>query len=164
MLAAAIPDNDPERLRTLHGLLVLDTPAEERFDRIVQFAKDEFNVPIALISLVDEKRQWFKARDGLQACETDRDVSFCGHAILNPKIMMVEDALRDPRFADNPLVTGEPFVRFYAGAPLIMPGGFAVGTFCVIDTRPRRLDSLELAILETLRDLAVLELSGGESA
>ncbi len=159
MLAAPIPDNDAERLAALYALLMLDTPPEERFDKLVSFAAAEFDVPIALLTLVDQDRQWFKSQLGLSACETSRDVSFCGHAILKPEIMVIPDALADERFADNPLVTGDPFVRFYAGAPLIMPSGHALGTLCIIDTRPRQMDQIELAIFSTLRDLAVQELS-----
>jgi GAF domain-containing protein len=160
MLAAPTPDNDDERLAALHALLILDTPPEERFDKIVAFAAAEFDVPITLISLVDRERQWFKSKIGLAACETGRDISFCGHAITQPAILEVADALEDTRFADNPLVTGAPFIRFYAGAPLRLPSGLTIGTLCLIDTRPRRLDTVELAILETLRDLVVQELAG----
>jgi GAF domain-containing protein len=164
MQAPPLPANEAERLAALHALLILDTPPEQRFDKIVAFAASEFDVPIALLSLIDRERQWFKANVGLAACETGRDISFCGHAILAPDIMVVPDALDDPRFADNPLVTGEPGIRFYAGAPLILASGAALGTLCLIDRRPRTLDAMELGILSTLRDLAVLELSGGEAA
>lgn len=160
MLPAPIPADDAQRLRALRELLILDTPPEERFDRIVAFAADEFEVPIALISLVDRERQWFKARVGLDVCETAREISFCGHAVLQPEIFMVLDAARDPRFADNPLVLGAPFIRFYAGAPLMLPGGAAVGTLCLIDSRPRAFDAMDQAILATLRDLVVAELVG----
>lgn len=158
MLAAPIPDNDAERLAALRALLILDTPPEQRFDKIVAFAGAEFDVPIALISLIDANRQWFKARHGLDVCETSRDISFCGHAILQPDIFVIPDARADERFADNPLVTGAPNLRFYAGAPLTLPSGLAVGTLCLIDTRARELDSVELAILTSLRDLLLEEL------
>ncbi|NCT83366.1 MAG: GAF domain-containing protein [Comamonadaceae bacterium] len=160
MTPAPIPANDAERLRALHALLILDTPPEQRFDRIVEFAADEFDMPIALISLVDEQRQWFKARVGLPACETPRDVSFCGHAIWHRELFEVGDATLDPRFADNPLVTGPPFIRFYIGAPLTLPGGATVGTLCLIDTRPRQFEMLDRRILAALRDLVVAELLG----
>ncbi len=160
MLPAPIPANDDERLRALRELLILDTPPEERFDRIVEFAANEFDMPIALISLIDQDRQWFKARVGLAVCETSRDISFCGHAITQSELFEVLDATRDPRFADNPLVVGDPFIRFYMGAPLALPGGATVGTLCLIDTRPRQLDGMDRAILGTLRDLAVAELAG----
>lgn len=160
MLPAPIPADDDARLQALRELLILDTPPEERFDRIVAFAAEEFEVPIALISLVDRARQWFKARVGLDACETSREISFCGHAILQPQVFEVLDAARDPRFADNPLVTAAPFIRFYVGAPLVLPGGAAVGTLCLIDSKPRDFDAMDRAILGTLRDLAVAELVG----
>jgi GAF domain-containing protein len=160
MLPAPIPDDDDKRLRVLRELLILDTPPEQRFDRIVEFAASEFDVPIALISLIDRERQWFKARVGLDVCETARDISFCGHAITQDRLFEVLDAMRDPRFADNPLVTGAPHIRFYVGAPLSMPGGARLGTLCLIDTRPRDFDDMDRAILATLRDLAVAELLG----
>lgn len=159
MLAAPTPDNDAKRLAVPHALLILDTPPEERFDKIVAFAAAEFDVPIALISLVDSDRQWFKSRFGLSACETSRDISFCGHAIMRTDILVIPDAAADERFADNPLVTGDPYIRFYAGAPLILQSGHSPGTLCLIDTKPRQLDELDLAILSTLRDLVVKELS-----
>lgn len=160
MLPAPIPADDDARLSALRELLILDTPPEERFDRIVAFAAAEFDMPIALISLVDQDRQWFKARVGLDACETSREISFCGHAIVQRELFEVLDATRDPRFADNPLVVGAPFIRFYIGAPLALPGGATVGTLCLIDTRPREFDAMDRAILGTLRDLAVAELAG----
>jgi GAF domain-containing protein len=160
MLPAPVPANDAERLRVLHELLILDTPPEERFDRIVEFAASEFDMPIALISLIDEQRQWFKARVGLDTCETSREISFCGHAILQSDLFEVLDAALDPRFADNPLVVGAPFIRFYIGAPLALPGGATIGTLCLIDTQPRHFDMLDRAIFGTLRDLVVAELIG----
>lgn len=159
MIAAPTPDNEAERLAALFALLILDTPREQRFDKIVEFAAAEFDVPIALISLVDRERQWFKSGVGLSACETGRDVSFCGHAIMHTEIMEVPDAAADVRFSDNPLVTGPPHIRYYAGAPLALPDGIALGTLCLIDTRPRRLDEIELAILRTLRNLVMQELA-----
>lgn len=159
MQPAPIPPNDAERLAALYELLILDTPPEARYDRIVEFAAQEFDVPIALISLLDRNRQWFKAQVGASVCETARDISFCGHAILVPSILLIPDAAQDPRFADNPLVTEAPFIRFYAGAPLVMPNGHALGTLCIIDSQPREMGQIELAILSTLRDLVVLELS-----
>lgn len=160
MQAAPLPDNEAERLAALHALLILDTPPEQRFDKIVQFAATEFDVPIAMISLVDADRLWLKARIGIALCETGRDTSMCSHAILQPDIMVVPDTLADPRFADNPLVTGAMNVRFYAGAPLAMASGLRLGTLCLIDHQPRTLDAFDLGILGTLRDLAVMELSG----
>lgn len=161
MKLAPIPDNDAQRLQALRELLILDTPPEERFDRVVAFAAQEFEVPIALVSLVDRNRQWFKSRIGLAACETARDISFCGHALLEHETLLIPDARQDARFADNPLVVGPPHIRFYAGAQLVLPSGHAVGTLCVIDTRPRELDPMDLAILGSLRDLVVQELVAG---
>ncbi|GGI21648.1 GAF domain-containing protein [Oxalicibacterium faecigallinarum] len=158
MIKAPIPPNEEDRLHALRQLLILDTPPEERFDRIVQFAAQEFDVPITLISLIDAERQWFKARVGLDVCETNREISFCGHAIMENDIMVINDATKDERFHDNPVVTGAPHVRFYAGAPLQLPAGQNIGTLCLIDSVPRDMDSVALAILGSLRDLVVEEL------
>ncbi|MET0209459.1 MAG: GAF domain-containing protein [Burkholderiaceae bacterium] len=159
MLTPTLPADEPERLAALRELLLLDTPPEARFDRIVQFAAAEFDVPIALLSLVDAERQWFKAKVGLDVCETSREVSFCAHAISREGLFVIEDALADERFFDNPLVTGAPAIRFYAGAPLRLAAGTsAVGTLCLIDLVPRTLDATDHAILRSLRDLAVEEL------
>lgn len=158
MVPAPISANEQQRLEALRALLILDTPPEERFDRIVEFAAAEFDVPVALLSLIDESRQWFKSKIGIGLCETPREISFCGHAIHCDNILVVPDARVDERFVDNPLVLGAPFIRFYAGAPLIMPGGHAIGTLCLIDTKVRRLDMTDLSILSALRDLVVSEM------
>ena len=158
MLNAPTPLNEPERLKTLLDLLILDTPPEQRFDRITQFAREEFEVPTVLLSLVDNNRQWFKSRVGLDACETPRSISFCGHAILQSEPLVIEDTLEDPRFADNPLVSGAPYIRFYAGAPLELAPGVSVGTLCLISPEPRRFDATDRVILAALRDAIVLEL------
>ncbi|MCA1248297.1 GAF domain-containing protein [Massilia sp. MS-15] len=163
MIKPTFPDNEQERLALLHELLLLDTPPEERLDKIVAFAASEFDVPVCLISLVDSERQWFKARVGLAACETPRDISFCAHALHSGQILLVPDALLDARFHDNPLVLGPPHIRFYAGAPLICRDGLAIGTLCLIDTRPRTLDTVGQAILSSLRDLTVLALTAPEA-
>ncbi len=142
---------EPARLAALHGLRVLDTLPEQAFDDIVQLASQICGTPIALVSLVDEQRQWFKARIGLAATHTHRDMAFCAHAINTPDaLMVVADAACDPRFRSNPLVTGEPNIRFYAGAPIVTPGGQALGTVCVIDTVPRELDAAQLGALQAL--------------
>jgi len=159
MTPAPIPADDRQRLEALRALLILDTSPEKRFDRVVEFAAQEFGCPIVLVSLIDESRQWFKARSGLDVCETPRDVSFCGHAIVSDDLFIVPDACQDSRFADNPLVTGAPFIRFYAGAPLRLDSGFRVGTLCLIDTRPREFDDVDQAILASLRDLVAQELA-----
>ncbi|MNR78011.1 GAF domain protein [compost metagenome] len=162
MMKAPIPDNEDDRLHALRQLLILDTPPEERFDRIASFAAQEFEVPIALITLVDAERQWFKAGVGIDLCETSRDVSFCGHAIMSNATMVVPDATKDQRFSDNPFVLEQPQVRFYAGAPLTLPSGQNVGTLCLIDSTPREIDTIGLAILASLRDLVVEELVNQE--
>jgi GAF domain-containing protein len=155
---APIPENESARLQALRRLLLLDTPPEARFDRIVEFAANEFSVPMALISLVDENRQWFKAKVGLEACETGRDISFCGHAITEPDLFVVEDTHRSAAFWDNPLVRGDPHIRFYAGAQLRLPTGEVIGTLCLLDTVARVLDPTDCTILGVLRDLAVEEI------
>jgi GAF domain-containing protein len=159
MQIAPFPANEAARLAALRALLILDTPPEERFDRIVQFAAAEFDTPMAVISLVDTNRQWFKARVGVDVCSTERDIAFCAHALAGRDLLIVEDAALDPRFAANPLVTGDPFIRFYAGAPLALPCGSVLGTLCVLDTKPRKLCEIESAILHTLRDLVLGELT-----
>ncbi len=164
MIVPPLPHNEAQRLRALRELLILDTPSEERFDRISAFAAKEFDVPIALVSLVDQDRQWAKSNFGLEACETPRDVSFCGHAINMSETLVVPDALADSRFTDNPLVIGKPYVRFYAGAGLRLPYGQVVGTFCIMDRRPRQFDRLDVAILGGLRDMVVEELFRREEA
>lgn len=164
MLQAPLPRNEAKRLEALRSLLILDTPPEERFDRISAFAAKEFDVPMALVSLVDQDRQWFKSNFGLDVSETPRDISFCGHAITMTQTLVVPDALCDPRFATNPLVIGHPFVRFYAGAGLRLPYGQVVGTLCIMDRRPRDFDRLDVAILNGLRDIVVDELYRREEA
>lgn len=151
MLIAPPPHNEEARLGLLRSLGVLDTPAEEGFDRITRIAAQLLDVPITLVSLVDEKRQWFKSKIGLDVCETSRDIAFCAHALHVPDILLIEDALTDVRFHDNPLVTGSPHVRFYAGVPLRSEDGLALGTLCAIDTRPRQLST---KTLEAFKDLA----------
>jgi PAS domain S-box-containing protein len=132
-----IPHDEPERLAALHRLDVLDTPPEHELDVITRLAADRFDTAIALVSLVDADRQWFKSRHGLEAAETCRSDSFCGHTIAGEGVMVVPDAAADPRFSRNPLVTGEPHIRFYAGAPLVLADGYQIGTLCVIDASPR---------------------------
>lgn len=160
------PENEAARLQLLRSLDVLDTPAEERFDRITRLAAALFDVPIALVSLVDSERQWFKSRVGLEATETPREISFCGHAIRSHATLAVPNALEDERFYDNPLVTGPPYIRSYYGAPLISSAGYALGTLCVIDPRPRQFTEEQLSRLRDLADLAQaeLELSSVRSA
>ena len=152
------PQDEEARLKTLRSLNVLDTPSEERFDRLTRLAKRMFDVPIALVSLVDENRQWFKSCIGLNASETSRDISFCGHAILGNEIFIIPDAIKDKRFSDNPLVLNDPHIRFYAGCPLRYLDGSMLGTLCIIDTEPRVLNKEDLDALKDLAELAEHEL------
>ena len=155
---ASLPEDEETRLASLRRLRVLDTEPEERFDRITRLAVAVFEVPIALVSLVDRDRQWFKSCYGISAKETSREASFCAHVVYNREMMLVTDALMDPRFADNPLVVNEPRVRFYAGCPLILADGSCVGTLCLVDTRARSLEGRDVGLLQDLRDLTVQEL------
>lgn len=157
-IRAEIPFDENRRLAALRDLEILDTPPEERFDRVTRLACAAFNVPIALVSLVDGERQWFKSRVGLSVGETSRDLAFCAHVVQQRAELVVHDTLQDGRFAENPLVTGDPRARFYAGAPLILDDGSCVGTVCLMDTRPRDLTPDEMATLRDLRDLAVREI------
>ncbi len=143
------PPEEEERLQKLNSLGILYTPAEYRFDRITKIAKETFNVPMALISLVDEECQWFKSAQGLTVNETPRAISFCGHAILGNHTLVISDTLDDPDFSDNPLVTEAPFIRFYAGQPLNHEGS-KIGTLCIVDTKPRKLTSSDLDTLKSL--------------
>jgi adenylate cyclase len=137
MQAPPTPTNEAERLAALRSLGILDTPKEERFDRLCRIAAHVFDVPIAIVSLVDSNRQWFKSCVGLDASQTGRDVSFCGHAILERESLVIPDAREDVRFHDNPLVTGAPNIRFYAGRVVHGPGRNNLGTLCLIDSKPR---------------------------
>ncbi len=153
MISAPIPANEAERLADVRALRLLDTPPEERFDRIVSLAAAVFDVPIAYIALVDSDRQWFKAQCGLTMGQTGRDVSFCGHTILHDEPLVIPDARQDVRFADNPLVVRPPQIRFYAGHPLRGPNGHKVGTLCIASSVPRTLDK---AALRRFRQFAAL--------
>ncbi|MDW5416832.1 PAS domain S-box protein [Iodobacter sp. CM08] len=153
MTQPPIPPDETERLHLLHALGLLDTEAEPAFDLITRLVSQILQVPIALVSLVDENRQWFKSRVGLDATETPREFAFCAHSIMNRGPMLVQDATQDKRFADNPLVTGQPNIRFYAGMPIRSAGGLALGTLCAIDSKPRVLTQDEVSILVALADL-----------
>ena len=148
-----LPPDEPQRIQALHDLDILDTAAETAFDNIVSWGRRTFNVPICLVSLVDTNRQWFKSCYGLTATETSRDSAFCAHAIMPgaPEVLEVCDTHQDVRFLNNPLVIGPPHIRYYAGAPLAM-GERKLGTFCVIDTKPRgALSERERSILNAER-------------
>lgn len=159
MHVPAKPVDESSRLDTLRALNILDTSPEERFDRLTRLAKRLFGVPIALVSLVDADRQWFKSCVGLSESETPRDISFCGHAILGDDILMIPDTLGDERFHDNPLVTDAPNIRFYAGCPLRVPNGSKLGTLCLIDIEPRSLTAEDRDLLRDLARMAEQELA-----
>lgn len=150
MMKPPTPVDELLRLETLRNLKILDTDPEERFDRVTRLARRIFGTPIALVSLVDSDRQWFKSRQGLTASETPREVSFCGHAILDDKPLVVADTRLDERFVANPLVTADPGIRFYAGCPLSAPDGRKVGTLCVIDAEKREMNEDDLRLLREL--------------
>lgn len=147
--------SEEARLNALRGYGILDTPPDEAFNRFARVAAAILNVPIALVSLIDTDRQWFKARVGLDLQQTARSIAFCDHTIRGSEVLVIRDASRDARFADNPLVTGEPHIRFYAGAPLITPEGHRLGSLCVIDHRPRDLTATETALLADLASMVV---------
>ena len=151
MKIAQLPEDETSRLASLYGYDILDSDREGVFDELTELAADICDAPIALISLVDESRQWFKSRVGLDARQTSRDVAFCSHAILQPGVFVVPDTLQDERFADNPLVTGPPHIRFYAGAPLFNEDGHGLGTLCIIDREPREITPKQQKALSVLR-------------
>ena len=155
-----LPENEEQRLAELHALLILETPPEERFDRITRITKALFNVPIAVISLIDRDRLWFKSSVGLPVNEIGRQDSCCSHAILQEDIFVLEDASIDPRFKDSALVLGPPNICFYAGAQLTMPSGHNMGTLCIIDHEPRKFSPQQQSLLADLSKIVVGELAG----
>jgi GAF domain-containing protein len=156
MIEPPIPEDETWRLAALRNLGILDTPREPDFDAVVQLGQAMFGVPMCLISLIDQDRQWFKACVGLDASETARAISFCAHAILEPEVFVILDAAKDERFHDNPVVTGDPFVRFYAGAQIRLPSGYTIGTVCLVSPEPRTsFGAAEIARLEMLAGQAL---------
>jgi GAF domain-containing protein len=158
VMAAAPPSIEAARIAALNRYAILDTEPEQSFDDLVTLAAHICKTPMAMLSLVDEHRQWFKSKVGVQVRETPREVSICTHAIQQDDLFIVPDTWQDPRFRDNPLVVGEPRVRFYAGAPLINEDGFALGTICVVDREPRELDEDQRNALLSLRRLALAQM------
>ena len=159
-----IPENEAKRLETLLSLNVLDTQPEERFDRLTRLTKRLFNVPMAMVSLIDAKRQWFKSKSGIEINETPRDISFCAHSILGNEVFVVPDALVDERFADNPLVLNEPHYRFYAGCPLKAPNGQKLGALCIVDNQPRYFAEEDIQMLKDLASIVERELAAVQIA
>lgn len=158
MMAASFDSNDKTnaesaRLACIRRLQILDTAPDSRLDAITQSASRHFDVPVALVSIVDENRQWFKSKIGLDTCETHRDHAFCSYTIRKPDIMIVENALEDERFRENPLVTGEPHIRFYAGAPITIDASQRIGTLCLIDDKPRTFDDAQKTSLRSMARL-----------
>ena len=155
---ASLPEDETERQAAVERLGLLDTPEEERFDRHARIAAAALDAPIALVTLIDGDRQWYKSHFGFDFSETSRDVGFCSHAILEDDPLVVTDALQDDRFADNPVVVGDPHVRFYAGVPLHAADGARVGAFCIVDMKPRRLSVAQLRMLKDIARLVEEEL------
>jgi PAS domain S-box-containing protein len=159
MTIAPIPSNEEERLRSLLNLGLLDTPAEDRFDRITNLAATIFNLPISTLTLIDAEREWFKSVCGLDQKQGERAISFCGHALLSDKIFIIEDTTLDERFKDNPMVMGEPYIRFYAGVPIYSADHQRVGVFCVKGLQPRKFSEQDKSILISLGKWAQLEIN-----
>jgi GAF domain-containing protein len=157
-MIAALPEDEVQRLIVVRSYKIPDADPQEALDEIVYLACQICECPIATVSLIEEFRQRYIAQKGMDVKETPRDIAFCAHTILQKEVVLVPDATRDPRFSDNPVVTGPPHVRFYAGVPLINAGGFALGTLCVVDTKPRELTFEQVWVLESLRKHAVAHL------
>ena len=152
------PSNEDARRKVLESLKLLDTEYEERFDNITRLTKKLFDTQISAVTLIDANRQWFKSIQGIELAETPRDVSFCGHTILQDTVFVVEDTEDDPRFEDNPFVAEAPNVRFYAGAPITLEGGHNIGTLCVIDLKPRTFSKEDCEKLQELAEMVKLEM------
>lgn len=157
-MEAPLPINEPERLLALRDYRILDTAAEPVYDDITMLAAHVCAVPISVISLVDETRQWFKSKFGLKQCGTPRNIAFCAHTIVSSKPMIVTDVRKDERFANSPLATNAPHVRFYAGFPLVTPGGHALGSLCAIDRKPRRLSAAQIKAMQRLAGQVMVSL------
>jgi GAF domain-containing protein len=156
--AVPIPKDEPKRMATLRKYHILDTPPEDDFDNLATLAAQICGTPIALVTIIDRNRQWFKSRVGLDISETSRDVAFCAHAIMQRKLLIVPDTLKDKRFAENPFVKAGPRIRFYAGMPLITPNNQALGTLCVLDKVPRVLTSSQTEALKALGSYVMSQL------
>lgn len=163
MKTPPLPSSETQRLMTLRDLDILDTLPEERFDRITRIARRVFDVPIAVVGLIDAERQWFKSSQGIDGTEAPREMTFCAHAIADDDLLIVPDATQDDRFRDNPAVVNDPSVRFYAGMP-VRSGGYAVGTLCIIDRQPRVFTEDDIATLRDLTAMAEDELRGLSTA
>lgn len=157
-MPAPVTHTEAARVAALNRYAILDTEPEQSFDDLVTIAAHVCQVPIAMLSLVDDHRQWFKSKMGVQVTETPRDVSICAHAIQQGDLFIVPDTMQDPRFRENPLVVQEPHIRFYAGTPLINEDGFALGTLCVVDREPRELDNEQKNALAALGRLALRQM------
>jgi GAF domain-containing protein len=157
-MTATMPSTETARVAALNRYAILDTEPEQSFDDLVVLASFVCRTPIATLSLVDDHRQWFKSKVGVEIRETPREISFCAHAIKQEELFIVHDALEDPRFKENPLVLGDPHIRFYAGAPLVDEDGYALGTLCVMDRQPRELDDTQKEALRSLRRLALSQI------
>jgi diguanylate cyclase (GGDEF)-like protein len=153
-----IPPDEENRLRVLHSLNILDTPVEERFDRVTRLVKRLFNVPYSVVSLIDKDRQWLKSTAGIDVKESPRELSFCGHTILGDEILIISDTTQDERVFDHPAVAGDPHVRFYAGVPLRVVDGSKMGTLCIFDLKPRYFDTEDYQVLKDLAELVESEL------
>lgn len=158
MEQATASDREAARLEALRQYNILDTPAEQAYDDFTLLASSICQAPISLISLIDAERQWFKSKIGLDVSQSTRDIAFCGHIILSDRTLIIKDTLHDERFCYNPLVTSAPYIRFYAGAPLITPAGYILGSLCVIDRQPRELSSSQKMALEALARQVVTQL------
>jgi GAF domain-containing protein len=163
MKTAPFPQNEAERLFILRSLNLLDTPMEERFDRITRIVCNALGVSMATISLIDDTRQWFKSKQGIEAAETSRDIAFCSYTILQDDMLIVPDATKDDRFKDNPVVTSAPNVRFYAGVPIKIRNVLAIGTLCAIDNKPHEMTEAQKLVLQDLAKIVESEIAASLS-